>query len=153
MMTKIAVTLRDRLAPLVNTMGYEFVGCEYHGQGRYSILRIYIDSEKGVTLEDCSKVSQQLSAVLDVEDPIHGHYSLEVSSPGLDRPLFEITHYQKQIGNRIKVRLFTPVQNQRKFVGVLLRVEENMIYLLVNEEEKRLSFFDIEKANVVADIG
>lgn len=153
MMTKIAITLRDRLAPLVNTMGYEFVGCEYHGQGRYSVLRIYIDNQNGVTLDDCSKVSQQVSAVLDVEDPIHGRYSLEVSSPGLDRPLFEITHYQKQIGNRIKLRLFTPVQNQRNFVGVLLRVEENTIYLLVNGEEKKLSFFDIEKANVVADIG
>jgi ribosome maturation factor RimP len=134
-------------------MGYEFVGCEYHGQGRYSVLRIYIDNQNGVTLDDCSKVSQQVSAVLDVEDPIHGRYSLEVSSPGLDRPLFEITHYQKQIGNRIKLRLFTPVQNQRNFVGVLLRVEENTIYLLVNGEEKKLSFFDIEKANVVADIG
>lgn len=151
-MTKVATTLRDRLAPLVQTMGYEFVGCEYHGQGRYSVLRVYIDSETGITLTDCSRVSEQLSAILDVEDPIPGKYSLEVSSPGVDRPLFEITHYQKQIGNRLKVRTYTPIQNQRNFVGVLLRVEGNDIYLLVGAEERMLPFSDIEKANIVADI-
>jgi len=153
-MTKMVMTLRNLLAPLINTMGYEFVGCEYQSQGQYSVLRIYIDSdsENGIMLEDCSKVSQQVSAMLDVEDPISGQYSLEVSSPGVDRPLFEIEQYQKQIGHRIKVRLFTPIQNQRKFVGVLLRVEENTICLLVDTEEKKLSFFDIEKASVVADI-
>jgi ribosome maturation factor RimP len=89
---------------------------------------------------------------LDVEDPIRGNYSLEVSSPGVDRPLFEITHYQKQVGMRLKVRTYTPIQNQRNFVGVLLRVEGNDIYLLVGTEERILPFSDIEKANVVADI-
>lgn len=151
-MTKMATTLRDRLAPLVQTMGYEFVGCEYHGQGRYSVLRVYIDSETGITLTDCSRVSEQLSAVLDVEDPVPGKYSLEVSSPGMDRPLFEIAHYQKQIGHWLKVRTYTPIQNQRNFVGVLLRVEGNEIYLLVGAEERMLSFSNIEKANRVADI-
>ena len=148
----MTTTLRDRLAPLVSMLGYEFVGCEYHGQGKYSVLRIYIDKENGVTLDDCSRVSQQVGAVLDVEDLVQGHYSLEVSSPGVDRPLFEIGHYQKQIGNRIKVRLHTPIQNQRNFVGFLLRAEENNIYLRVDGEERVLPFSDIEKANVVADI-
>jgi ribosome maturation factor RimP len=147
-MTKTAATLNERLTPLVQAMGYEFVGCEYHSQGRHSVLRIYIDSETGTTLADCSRVSEQLSAVLDVEDFIRGHYSLEVSSPGIDRPLFEIAHYQKQIGNRLKVRTYVPIQNQRNFAGILLRVEENNIYLLVETEEKILPFSDIEKANV-----
>ena len=151
-MTKVATTLRDRLAPLVQAMGCEFVGCEYHSQGRYSILRVYIDSEAGITLTDCSRVSEQLSAILDVEDPIRGQYSLEVSSPGVDRPLFEIAHYQKQLGNKLKVRTSTPVRNQRNFVGVLLRVEGNGIYLLVGAEERMLPFADMEKANIVADI-
>lgn len=152
-MTKLTIALlRDRLAPLVQMMGYEFVGCEYHGQGRYSVLRVYIDKETGITLTDCSRVSEQLSAVLDVEDPIPGKYSLEVSSPGVDRPLFEIAHYHKQIGQWLKVRTATPVQNQRNFVGVLLRVEGNDIYLLVDAEERMLSFSNIEKANRVADI-
>ncbi len=151
-MTKVATTLSERLAPIVQTMGFELVGCEYHGQGKYSVLRVYIDSEAGITVTDCSRVSEQLSAILDVEDPIRGNYSLEVSSPGVDRPLFEITHYQKQVGQRIKVRTYTPIQNQRNFVGVLLRVEGNDIYLLVGKEERILPFSDIEKANVVADI-
>jgi ribosome maturation factor RimP len=151
-MTKLAITLRDHLAPLVQMMGYEFVGCELQRQGRHAVLRIYIDGEKGVTLADCSRVSQQVSAMLDVEDVIQGQYSLEISSPGLERPLFEIAHYQKKIGNRIKVRVFTPVENQRNFVGVLLRVEGNNIYLLVDAEERVLPFSDIEKASVVAEI-
>lgn len=152
-MTKVASTLTERLAPLVQTMGYELLGCEYHGQGKHSLLRVYIDSETGVTLTDCSRVSEQLSAVLDVEDPIRGHYSLEVSSPGIDRPLFELAHYQKQIGNKLKVRTYTPIQNQRNFVGSLLRVDGNNICLLVGTEERILPFSDIEKANVMAQIG
>lgn len=151
-MIKIAPALHDRLAHVVSAMGYEFVGGEMDGQGRGGILRLYIDSDKGVTLDDCSRVSRQVSAVLDVEDPVQGHYNLEVSSPGLDRPLFEIAHYQKQIGNRIKLRVCAPVLNRRKFIGVLLRVDGNDIHLLVDEKEVVLPFSAIEKANVVADI-
>jgi ribosome maturation factor RimP len=154
-MAKIASTLHDRLAHVVNAMGYEFVGGELDGHGQGGVLRLYIDSvesDKGVTLDDCSRVSYQVGAVLDVEEPIQGRYTLEVSSPGLDRPLFEITHYQKQIGNRIKLRVCAPVLDRRKFVGVLLRVDGNNIHLLVDEEELVLPFSDIEKANVVADI-
>jgi ribosome maturation factor RimP len=151
-MTKIASALSDRLASVVSAMGYEFIGGELDGHGRGGVLRLYIDSDKGVTLDDCSRVSYQVSAMLDVEDPIQGHYTLEVSSPGLDRPLFEVAHYQKQIGNRIKLRVCAKVQNKRKFVGVLLRVDGNDIHLLVDEEEVVLPFSTIEKANVVADI-
>jgi len=151
-MTKIASTLHDRLAHLVSAMGYEFIGGELDGHGQGGVLRLYIDSDKGITLDDCSRVSYQVSAMLDVEEPIQGHYNLEVSSPGLDRPLFEIAHYQKQIGNRIKLRVCAKVHNRRKFIGVLLRVDENDIHLLVDEEELVLPFSSIEKANVVADI-
>jgi ribosome maturation factor RimP len=152
MKAKVNAIVRDRLALLVQAMGYEFVGCEYHAQGRYSVLRVYIDNETGVTLTDCSHVSEQMSAVLDVEDLIRGPYSLEVSSPGVDRPLFEIAHYQKYVGNRIKVRTWVPIQNQRHFVGILSRVEGNSIYLLIDAEERILPFSDIERANIVTDI-
>jgi len=148
-MRNVAITLRDRLESLIQAMGYEFVGCELLKQGRYSVLRIYVDSEKGVTVDDCSKISYQVSAILDVEDPIKGQYSLEVSSPGLDRPLFNIAHYQKQLGNRIKIRVYTPIHNRRNFVGVLSRVDGNDIHLLVDNEEIVLPFLDIEKANVI----
>lgn len=152
-MKQAELTLRERLQSLVIAMGYEFVGMELQKQSRRrSILRIYIDSGNGVTLDDCTKVSRQVSAMLDVEDPIQGEYNLEISSPGLDRPLFEIAHYQKQIGNRIKVRLNSPLTDRRNFVGVLLRVEESNIHLLVGQEEVVLPFSSIDKAKVIADV-
>jgi ribosome maturation factor RimP len=149
-MSNVETTLRDRLASLITAMGYEFVGCEMHRQGRSFVLRIYIDSEKGITLDDCSDVSHQVSAMLDVDDPIQGHYNLEISSPGLNRPLFEIAHYRKFVGNRIKVRMHDLIHNQRNFVGILQRVEETDIHLLVDTEEVVLPFSGIEKAKVIA---
>lgn len=148
-MKGVATTLRDRLASVVTTMGYEFVGCELQRQGRGSVLRIYIDKDLGITLTDCSHVSHQVSAMLDVEDPIQGQYSLEVSSPGLDRPLFELAHFEKYVGQKIKVRLQTPINNQRNFVGVLLRVEGMNIHLSMDSEEIVLSFPEIEKAKLL----
>jgi ribosome maturation factor RimP len=150
-MSKTEFSLRDRLASLVTSMGYEFVGMELQRQSRRrSLLRIYIDIEKGITLDDCTKVSRQVSAMLDVDDPIQGEYSLEVSSPGLDRPLFELAHYLKQIGNRIKVRVSSPLKDRRNFVGVLLRVETDNIHLLVDIDELVIPFSTIAK--VIADI-
>lgn len=149
----VAISLRDRLASLVTTMGYEFVGCELQPQGRGSVLRIYIDSENGIKLADCSRVSYQVSAMLDVEDPIAGQYVLEVSSPGLDRPLFEIEQYQKYIGSRIKIRMRTPLNNNRRnFVGILVRIDNMNIHLLMDQEELVLPFADIEKAKLVPEI-
>jgi ribosome maturation factor RimP len=148
----MAASLRDLLATTVSSLGYEFVGSEMHGQGRGSVLRVYIDTSAGVTADDCSKVSRQVSAMLDVEDPIKGKYTLEVSSPGLDRPLFEIAHYQKVVGSRVKIRLNAPVNDQRNFVGVLLRVEDDNIHLLMETGEVVLPFSNIEKAKVIADI-
>lgn len=144
-------TLRDQLASLVEALGYEFVGCELQRQGRDSVLRIFIDSVSGVNLDDCTKVSRQVSAMLDVEDPIPGRYTLEISSPGLDRPLFEIQHYKKQIGQRVKLRLKEPVENRRNIVGILLRVEEMNIHLKVDEEEIVVPFSKIEKGKVIIE--
>lgn len=144
-------TLNELLASVAKALGYEFVGCELHRQGRHSMLRVYIDSEAGVTADDCAKVSRQISAMLDVEDPIQGQYTLEVSSPGLDRPLFEIAHYRKYVGNQIKVRIHVPVEDRRNFVGVLVRVEEAAIYLMVDGQEIMLPFSNIEKAKLIAD--
>lgn len=151
-MSKVAETLRDSFASIVDAMGYEFVGCELQGQGRHAVLRLYIDSENGITLDDCSRVSYQVSAMLDVEDPVRGQYVLEVSSPGVDRPLFEMAHFQKYIGNRVKVRVCAPIHNRRKFDGVLLRVDGDDIHLLVGAEEIVLPFSEIERANIIADI-
>jgi ribosome maturation factor RimP len=93
-----------------------------------------------------------VSAMLDVEDPIAGEYVLEVSSPGLDRPLFEIAHYQKFVGSRVKVRVHAPLDNRRNFVGTLVRVDGTNVHLLVDQEEVVLPFSNIDKAKIVADI-
>ncbi len=151
-MVQVEVTLKDRLASVVNAMGYEFVGCELQRQSRRALLRIYIDGENGINVDDCAKVSRQISAMLDVEDPIQGEYSLEVSSPGLNRPLFDVTHFQKVVGNRVKIRLHTPMNDRRNFVGTLVRVNEGNIHLLVDAQEIVVPFSSVEKANVIADI-
>lgn len=153
-MKKIDPRLYERLAILINSMGYELIGCELVPQGRRMIFRIFIDSERGVTLDDCSQVSHQVSALLDVEDPISRGYSLEISSPGIDRPLFEIKHYQKHLGKRVKIRLYVPINKKRQFKGILLRVEGEDITLLVDDsgQEVTLPFSAIEKANLIGDV-
>lgn len=146
--------LEDLLEPVVSSMGYEFVGLEYILQGRHSILRIYIDKEQGVDVDDCAKVSHQLSAVLDVEDPIAGEYSLEVSSPGLNRPLFKLYQYGQFIGKEVKFRTSRPLleNGQRKFKGIIQRVDEQNVIFLVEQNELVVPFKEIEKANLVIDL-
>lgn len=153
-MRKIDPVLHERLATLISSMGYELVGCEMVPQGRQMVFRIYIDSETGVTADGCAQVSYQVSAMMDVEDPIQSRYSLEVSSPGIDRPLFEIEHYRKYIGKTVKIRLYAPINQRRQFKGILQRVEGEDIYLLVDgvEQEIKLPFSAIEKGNLVGDV-
>lgn len=153
-MRKIDPGLYERLATLIGSMGYELVGCELFSQGRRMAFRVYIDSPNGVTSDGCSQVSRQIGALLDVVDPIQGRYILEVSSPGIDRPLFEIAHYQKYIGSRVKIRLYSPINQRRQYKGVLQRVEGEAIYLLddTSEQEVKLPFSTIEKANLIGDI-
>ena len=91
------------------------------------MLRVYIDSENGVGVDDCAKVSRQVSGVLDVEDPISGEYTLEVSSPGMDRPLFKLSQYQDYIGHVVQLRLRMPFDGRRKFKGVLNGIEDEDI--------------------------
>ncbi len=151
-MTVKAQQLGTLLEPVVNSMGYEFVGLEYVGQGRHSILRVYIDSENGVSVDDCAKVSHQLSAVLDVEDPISGEYSLEVSSPGLDRPLFKLKHYEQFIGQEVKFKTLRPqLENgQRKFRGTIDSVENDNVIFVIDNELLSVPVTDIDKANLIA---
>jgi ribosome maturation factor RimP len=164
-MRKIDPALHDRLLKLIESMGYDFVGGELTTQGSHALLRIYIDSktgqapdsaisQSGITVDDCSLVSHQVSAMLDVEDPIQGHYTLEVSSPGIDRPLFELEHYNKYIGQLVKIRLYAPVNKRRQYKGTLTRVLGENIYLLVDNttQEIELPFALVEKANLIGDI-
>lgn len=148
---RIDPVLQERLENLIVSMGYELFGCEMLPQGRHRVFRIYLDSAKGVTIDDCSKVSRQVSAMLDVEDAIQDRYLLEVSSPGIDRPLFTIEHYRKMSGKTVKLRLHLPIDQRRQFTGVLQRIEGEDIFLLVEgmEGEVKFPFSAIEKGNVI----
>lgn len=152
-MKKVDPELREKLKTLISSMGYELFGCELIPQGRQAIFRVYIDRSTGISVDDCSKVSQQVSAMMDVLDPIQSRYTLEVSSPGIDRPLFEIEHYHKYVGERVKIKLRLPIQERRQFKGILKRVEGDNIYLLVDDLgcEVKLPFSTIEKAHLIGD--
>ena len=143
--------LNALIEPIVVGMDYEMVGVEYLPQGKHSVLRIYIDKPEGIDVDDCGHVSRQISAMLDVEDPIKGEYSLEVSSPGMDRPLFTAAHFEQFVGNKANVRLKIPVNSQRKFVGVIGAQNDDTVNLEVNGENIEIPFDLIDKANLVPE--
>ena len=144
--------LEQLLSPAIMGLGYELVGIERLSQGKRGLLlRIYIDSEDGITLDDCERVSHQVSGILDVEDPIPGHYILEVSSPGLDRPLFTLEQYQRFIGKKATIRLHRPLDTRRVFTGILQQIQEQNIIIVVEGREYSLPYQQIEKARIVPE--
>lgn len=148
-MASIQERLTELFEPVIASLGCELWGIEYMAQGRRALLRIYIDKEEGIGVEDCERVSRQVSSVLDVEDPIQSEYTLEVSSPGMDRPLFKLKHYQANIGERVAVRLRLPFEGRRKFTGLLKGIENEEVVLEVDNEEYILPYELIDKANIV----
>ena len=123
-MAKIADKVFSIINPIVIDMGYELLGIEYASIGKHSVLRIYIDCEEGIGVNDCETVSRQVSAIMDVEDPINWQYNLEVSSPGIERPLFVIAHYQRFLGHDISLRTYRPIDGRRNFTGSIGSVVE-----------------------------
>lgn len=144
-------SLEAIIRPAVEGLGYELVGAELHRQRGHSLVRVYIDQADGIAVEDCQAVSEQLSAVLDVEDPIKGHYTLEVSSPGFDRPLFDKPHFERFVGQKARVRLALPVDGRRKFSGVLQGMEGEDVVMECEGEIIRLPFDAIEQARLVPE--
>ena len=147
-MANLEQQLTDIIQEPVNALGFELVGIEYI-RGRYPVLRVYIDSENGITVDDCADVSRQISAVLDVEDPITDAYNLEVSSPGMDRPLFTLEHYQRFVGEEVIVSLRIPVANRRKWKGQIKSIENEMITFNIDGNDEVFAFSNIQKANIV----
>ena len=142
--------LEQSVEDVVVDLGYEFVGLEFHPGRSSGLLRVYIDhSENGVNVDDCAKVSRELGGLLDVEDPIPGHYTLEVSSPGLDRPLFRADHYARFQGAEIKLVLSQPVDGRRRFRGVIAAVEGDQIHLSFEGEELVFGVDEVESARLV----
>ena len=141
--------LRALLEPAVESLGFELVDVERSGSGGHALLRLYIDSRGGVTVDDCAEVSHQVSAILDVEDPVPGQYTLEVSSPGLDRPLVKRRDFERFLGETIKVRMSKPIDGRRNFIGQLTRMEGESVILESGADSFSLPLDGIEKARLV----
>jgi ribosome maturation factor RimP len=148
-MAQASEKLIAMIEPAVTALGFELVGVEYVPQGHHSLVRIYIDHENGINVDDCGNVSHQVSAVLDVEDPIRGVYTLEVSSPGLERPLFKLEHYARFAENLAEIRLHAPLNGRRKFKGRILGVEGDEVILEMDGEEFRLAIDNVDKAHLI----
>ncbi len=125
------------------------VGIEFVRAGKHSILRVFIDHENGISVDNCADVSHQVSAILDVEDPISTEYNLEVSSPGLDRPLFEKSHFEAVVGETVEVKLSIPLNGRRKFKGKLEAVENDSLVVVVDGQDYELMISNVDKANLV----
>lgn len=143
--------LVNLIEPIVTGLGYECVGIEYNPHPQHGLLRVYIDKENGILVDDCSKVSHQVSGVLDVEDPIQGNYHLEVSSPGANRPLFKVTQFEQFIGKTVTVNLFTAINARRKITGVIQKVARDIVFLSEAEHVFEVPFAAISKARLVPD--
>jgi len=143
--------LSEMLLPAVEALGFEFIGLEYIGQGKHSILRVYIDHENGINVDDCASVSHQVSGILEVEDPITSQYNLEVSSPGMERPLFTLEHFVQQIGKVVSIRCHVGVDGRRKFKGELVVIKDDLLTVIVDGQDYNIDFQDIDKANLVVE--
>lgn len=139
-------TLTNLLEPVVVAMGYELVGIEYRPNKRRALLRVYIDKPDGVSVEDCALVSYQLSGVLDVENPLSGQYTLEVSSPGLRRPIFKATDYDRFAGELIRIQIRGVLDGRRRIRGILRGLRAGCVIVVENGIEIDLPLEQVEKA-------
>lgn len=135
--------------PVVSGLGYSLIGAEFGQAENGQTLRVYIDKPEGIVMEDCAKVSRQLNAVLDVEEPIKSAYLLEVSSPGVDRPLFTEAQFAEQIGEQVKVRMTDGVNGRRNFKGQLVAVNDALAVVEVDGIDYELPVSDVEQAHLI----
>ena len=143
--------LREMLEPTVERLGYELADLEARLGGKSGVLRLFIDHPDGIGLDDCEKVSLAVSALLDVEDPLPGHYNLEVSSPGLDRKLTKIEHFQRFTGEIVKVQMRFPIEGRKRFRGTLVASDDENIVVEVDGESHSLPLATIDTARLVPE--
>lgn len=150
-MRRASQAVVDVIRPVVTGLGYHFVGAEFGQAENGQTLRVYIDTDKeaGILIEDCVAVSRQLDAVLDVEDPIQSAYQLEVSSPGVDRPLFDREQFRAVLGEEVRVRLMGGVGGRRNYKGTLVGVEDGSISVEVDGLDHELDLDDVEQAHLI----
>lgn len=144
--------LERLIEPVVTGMGYQLWGCEFQYSKHQAFLRVYIDKREGVSLHDCELVSHQLSGVLDVEDPIHMPYLLEVSSPGLDRLLFTAEQYQRYLGKQVKIRTKWLLDGRRNFTGTLVDVDQEKVQITQDDSCYSLPMESIDRARLVPEL-
>jgi ribosome maturation factor RimP len=141
--------IEDLITPAVEALGCELWGIEFMSMGRHSKLRIYIDREDGVNVGDCERVSREVSDLLDVENLVPQAYTLEISSPGMDRILFKPEHYTRHIGETVDIRLHFPYEGSKRVTGVLAGLEDDEVILQAGEDEFILPLENIQRARLV----
>jgi ribosome maturation factor RimP len=150
-----AISVRDfthLFEPVVESMGYELVGVEFQDGGGHGTLRVYIDRDNGVSLDDCAAISHQISGILDVEEPIQQAYDLEISSPGIERPLFKLTDFERFAGRTASIKLAVAQLGRKNFKGKLQGVADSkLVKIEVDGEEYDLPYADIAKAKLVGE--
>lgn len=151
-MTGKALELKGLLEPTVTSLGLELLGVEFSPSAGNTLLRLYIDApERPVAIEDCEAVSREVSANLDISDPIASEYTLEVSSPGIDRPLFTAEQFSKWIGEQAKISLSLPQDGRRRIQGFIQSVDADAVSLLVDGKAFVVSVSNMDKARLVPD--
>lgn len=150
---KTVEQIQQVILPAIEALGMELYGCEISVQANQNVLTVYVDKADGMSVDDCAKASRQVGSILDVEEVMTGRYQLEVSSPGMDRPLFRLSHYERVLGEKVAVRLQQARDNRRKLQGVVKSVAGDQITLLLEDNsELVLVFSEIEKANLISDL-
>lgn len=144
--------LNTLLAPLISDLGLELVGIEFSPGHGGSLLRIYVDApERPVTIDDCERASREISAALDVNDPVAGRYTLEVSSPGLDRPLFTPQQFARFVGEAVKINVNLPLDGRRRFHGTIKEIDGDRIVIEQDGEPVAIVHANIAKARLAPD--
>lgn len=150
-MASVRERLEQMLEPVIESLGYELVLLEFAPSGKSAMLRLYIDSPGGITIEDCERVSREVSGVLDVEDPIGNAYRLEVSSPGLDRPLVKPAHFERFRNEQARIQLLVPRDGRRRHVGWIRGVSADAVTLETAQGMVEIPLAEIERARLVPD--
>ena len=148
-MSKIEEQVQDLLKPIIEENGYELYDVIYIKEGKDYYLRIFIDSQSGIGIEDCEKVNNAINDILDEKDLIKDSYFLEVSSPGIERLLRKEKHFLDNIGKEIKIKLYTPINKKREFIGILKKFEDNKVTLDLGKETLEFELKQIASANIV----
>ncbi len=143
--------IHSQIEPTVAGLGYELLGLERSRGSASQLLRLYIDHVGGITVEDCERVSRQVSDLLDAEQLVQGEYTLEVSSPGLDRPLFTLEQHRRFIGEEVALRLRALVGGRRRVSGRLCAVSDEILQLEVEGERLEIPYREVERSRLVPD--